>query len=56
MSKHYDPERDPQRQDYNISDEIEPYNTMDIETALDVAFGNCTKKPSSEGTGEQDEC
>lgn len=45
MSKNYDPEKDLQRQDdYDPKNEVEPYNTMDIEAVLDKAFGNCNKK------------
>jgi len=51
MSKRYDPEKDLQRQDYDIKNEIEPYNTADIEAVLEQAFGNCTKK-SRKDNGE----
>ena len=51
MNKHYDPEKDLQRQDYDIKNEIEPYNTADIETVLEQAFGNCKKKEQGDSDG-----
>ena len=51
MSKNYDPEKDLQKQDYDPKNEVEPYNTMDIEAALDKAFGNCNKKEQGENDG-----
>ena len=52
MSKNYDPEKDLQKQDYDPKNEVEPYNTMDIEAALDKAFGNCNNKKKEQGEND----